>query len=165
MSINGGMDKEDVVHIYNGILLSHRKERNSAICRHVNRPRDCHTERSKSEREKYRIISLICGIQKNGTDEQLQSRNRDTDVENKLMYTKGGRGSGMNWEIGIYIYTLVCIKQITNENLLYSTGNSTQCSVVTKMGRKSKKQGIYVYVYLIHFAVQQKQHCKATILQ
>ena len=39
----------------------------------------------------------------------------------------------MNWEIGIDIYTLLTlyIKEITNENLLYSTGNSTQCSVVT----------------------------------
>ena len=26
MSINRGMDKEDVVYIYNGILLSHKKE-------------------------------------------------------------------------------------------------------------------------------------------
>ena len=25
MSINRGMDEEDVVHIYNGILLSHKK--------------------------------------------------------------------------------------------------------------------------------------------
>ena len=32
---------------------------------------------------------------------------------------------GMNWEIGIDTYTLICIKQISNENLLYSTGNST----------------------------------------
>ena len=52
MSINRGMDKEDVVHIYNGILLSHKKEQNSAICRDLDGPRDCHTERSKSEREK-----------------------------------------------------------------------------------------------------------------
>ena len=37
----------------------------------------------------------------------------------------------MNWEIGMDIYTLLCIKQITNEKLLYSTGNSTQCPVVT----------------------------------
>ena len=44
---------------------------------------------------------------------------------------RGERGGGMNWKIGIDIYTLLCIKQITNENLLYSTGNSTQCSVVT----------------------------------
>ena len=32
MSINRGMDKEDVVHIYSGILLSHKKEQNNAIC-------------------------------------------------------------------------------------------------------------------------------------
>ena len=29
------MDKEDVVHIYNGILLSHKKEQNFAICSNV----------------------------------------------------------------------------------------------------------------------------------
>ena len=35
------------------------------------------------------------------------------------------------------------------------------------MGRKSKEEGIYVHMWLIHFAVQQKltQHCKATRLQ
>ena len=48
MSINRGIDKEDVVHI----LLSHKKERNCAICRDVDGPRVCHTEWSKSEREK-----------------------------------------------------------------------------------------------------------------
>ena len=31
----------------------------------------------------------------------------------------GGGGGGMNWEIGIDIYPLICIKQITNKNLLY----------------------------------------------
>ena len=36
----------------------------------------------------------------------------------------------MNWENGIDTYTLLGIKQITNENLLYTTGNSAQCSVV-----------------------------------
>ena len=39
-----------------------------------------------------------------------------------------GGGGGMNWEIGIDMYTLICIKQIINENLLYSTGNSTLLS-------------------------------------
>lgn len=35
------------------------------------------------------------------------------------------------------------------------------------MGRKSKEEGTYVYVWLIHFEVQQKlpQHYKATTLQ
>ena len=31
----------------------------------------------------------------------------------------GGGGGVMNWEIGIDIYTLICIKWITNKNLLY----------------------------------------------
>ena len=48
MSINRGMDKEDVVHMHNGILLSHEKEQNWVICRDVNGPRDYHT---KSVRE------------------------------------------------------------------------------------------------------------------
>ena len=38
------------------------------------------------------------------------------------------RVGGMNWEITTGIYTLLCITYITNENLLYSTGNSTQYS-------------------------------------
>ena len=49
------------------------------------------------------------------------------------MHTKRGVGEegGMGWETGIDIYALLCIKQTTNENILYVTGNSTQCSVVT----------------------------------
>ena len=39
-------------HIYNGILLSHKKKQNWAICNEVDRPRVCHTEWSKSERER-----------------------------------------------------------------------------------------------------------------
>ena len=36
----------------------------------------------------------------------------------------------MNWEAGIDIYTLLtlCVKLVSNENLLYSSGNLTQCS-------------------------------------
>ena len=46
------MDKEDVVHIYNGVLLSHKKEWNWVICWDVDGSRNCHTEWSNSEREK-----------------------------------------------------------------------------------------------------------------
>ena len=55
----------------------------------------------------------------------------------------GERREGINWEIDIY--TLLYIKQITNKNLLYSTGNSIQDSVMTYMGKESKKQWIYAY--------------------
>ena len=35
----------------------------------------------------------------------------------------GGGGSVMNWEIGIDMYTLMCIKLMTNKNLLYKKIN------------------------------------------
>ena len=54
------------------------------------------------------------------------------------MVTRGKGGGGINWEIGIDIYTLLYIKQTTNKDLLYSTDNSTQYSVMTYMGKASK---------------------------
>ena len=44
MSINRGMDKEDVAHIYNGILFNHKKDWNTAICSYMDATRDCHTK-------------------------------------------------------------------------------------------------------------------------
>ena len=35
----------------------------------------------------------------------------------------GGGGGVMNWEIGIDMYTLMCIKWMTNKNLLYKIIN------------------------------------------
>ena len=62
MSSNRGMDKEDVVYLYNGLLLSHKTEQNYAICRDVNGPRDCHTEWSKKEKTKYCTLTHMCVI-------------------------------------------------------------------------------------------------------
>ena len=48
----------------------------------------------------------------------------------------GGRDGGMmNWEIGIDIYTLICIKWISNKNLLYKKINKIQ-----KFKKKPKKK-------------------------
>ena len=69
------------------------------------------------------------------------------DVENKLMVTSGW-GGGKNWEIGIDIYTLLYIKQITNKNLLYSTENATQYSVMAYMGKSKKKKKEWIYVHV-----------------
>ena len=111
MSINRGIDKEDVAHIHKGILLSHKKEQHYVICRTVDGPRDCHNmEVSQKEKNKY-ILTYICEIQQNGTDEPIcKAEIRDTVIENKHMDTKGEEQSGMSWEIGTDIYTLLCIK-------------------------------------------------------
>ena len=42
---------------------------------------------------------------------------------------------GINQETGIDIYTLRCIKQVTNKNLSVHTGNSTECSVSGLCGK------------------------------
>ena len=44
MSTDRGIGKEDVVHVYNGILLSHEKEQNNAICSNMDGPRDYQTQ-------------------------------------------------------------------------------------------------------------------------
>ena len=44
----------------------------------------------------------------------------------------GGRGGVMNWEIGIDIYTLICIKWITNKNLLYKKINKIRFKKIIK---------------------------------
>ena len=53
------------------------------------------------------------------------------------MQLLGEGGGRINWEIGIDIYTLLYIKQITNKDLLYSTGNSTQYSEMARENRVS----------------------------
>ena len=52
MSIDGVTDKNNVVHIYNGILLTHQKEWNNAICSNMDGPGDYHTKWNKSDRER-----------------------------------------------------------------------------------------------------------------
>ena len=62
-------------------------------------------------------------------------QNRLIDLENKLWLPEGKGGEAIHLEIGIDIETLLYIKQITDKNLLYSTGNFTQYSEITYMGK------------------------------
>ena len=88
------MDKEDAVYINNGILLSHIKEWNNAICSSMDGLRDYHTKWSKSDKDKY-MIKLLCGI-KNVIKwtyfkwTYLQNGNRLTNIENTLWESSGG---------------------------------------------------------------------------
>jgi len=45
------MDKDNVIHLYNGILISNEKEQNNATCRNIDATREYHIKGSKSERE------------------------------------------------------------------------------------------------------------------
>ena len=50
--LNRWMDKEDVIYIYDGTLLSHKKERNLAICDNMNGPRGYYAKWNKSDWER-----------------------------------------------------------------------------------------------------------------
>ena len=58
------MNKEAVVHLLNRILLSSKqKEGNLAFYNGINRPREYwSSEISQSEKDKYHMISLVCGL-------------------------------------------------------------------------------------------------------
>ena len=70
-----------MAHIYNGILLSHKKKWNGSICRDVDGPRDCHTEWSKSEREKQILynIAYMWNLE-NDTDELICKAEIETQM-------------------------------------------------------------------------------------
>ena len=81
MSINRGMDKEDVVHIYNGILLSHGKEKNNAFAATwMDLETIILSEVSQTEKDKYHMILLACGIYKNGTNEFIYKTEIDSHI-------------------------------------------------------------------------------------
>ena len=75
------MDKEDVVHIYNGIPLSHKKEWNNAICSNMDGPRDYHTKQSKSEGERQMpyAITYMWNL-KYDTNELIYERETDSQT-------------------------------------------------------------------------------------
>ena len=60
------MDKEDIVYIYNGILLGRKKEWNNAIYSNMGGPRDYHTKWSKPDRERQISydIAYMCNLKK-----------------------------------------------------------------------------------------------------
>ena len=62
MSISRGMDKEDVVHKYDGILAIKRNEIVPFVEMWMDLETVIQSEVSQKEKNKYRIILLISGI-------------------------------------------------------------------------------------------------------
>ena len=80
-----------MVHIYNGILFSHKKEWVWVSSSEVDAPRACYTEWSKPEREKQimYINTYIWNLEKWYWWTYLQGRNGHANVENGFMKTVG----------------------------------------------------------------------------
>ena len=97
MSIERWMDKEVVVHIYNGILLSHKKECIWVSSDEMDEPRTYYTEWSESERERQ---TSYLNTHKQTLEKwywriYLQGSSGETDIENRLMdMGRGGERGG-----------------------------------------------------------------------
>ena len=87
--------KEDVIHMCNGILLSHLKEWNSAVCSNIGDPSDYHmviilSEVSQRERQISYDITYMWNL-KYDTNELIYKTDTDSDIENKPVVTNEER--------------------------------------------------------------------------
>ena len=97
MSIDRGMDKEVVVHIYNGVLLGHKKEWNNAICSNMGEPRNYHTKWSKSDRERqisYDITHMWHLILKKDRSELIYKTETDLQISKTNLWSPKGKCQG-----------------------------------------------------------------------
>ena len=67
-------------------------------------------------------------------------------------------------EFGMDMYTLLYLKQITNKELMYSTGNSAQCYVAAWMGGELGGEWMHVYMWLSPFSCPPETEAIATLL-
>ena len=95
MSIDRRMDKEAVVHMHNGILLSHKEE---CICiilmRWMKLKSIIQSEVSQKENDKCCILTCIYRIQKDGTEEFICRASMEKQTERMDLWTWGEGRTG-----------------------------------------------------------------------
>ena len=72
-------------------------------------PRDCHTERSNSDREEVSYdIPYVWNLKRNDTNELICQTETDSQIENKLMAAgREEQGDGIVRAFGMDMYTLL----------------------------------------------------------
>ena len=145
------MDKKDMVHIYNGILLSQKKNEIMPFAA------------TWMELE----IIILSEVRKGKTNmiwyhlhveskiwhkwNYLQNRNSLTDTENRLVVAKAEKGGGyMDWELGIGRWKLLHIEWINYKVLLLSTRNYIQYPEINHNGKEHKKECMYNWITLLY---------------
>ena len=103
MSIDTWMDKEAGVHIYSGILLSHKKEHIWVSSNEVGETRACYTECSKSEKQILCTNAYVWNVGRWSWWHYLQGSSGDADIQSRLVDAVGeGEGETnpkSNWNI------------------------------------------------------------------
>ena len=106
MSINRGVDKGAVVHIYNGILLSHKREWNKDISSNMDGHRNYHVKLGSEAQISYAITYMW--YLKKGYDELLWRRETDSQTFKNLGLPKetgwGEWAGGLRWKCKIELW-------------------------------------------------------------
>ena len=89
-----GLDKEDAVHIYNRLLLGHKKERSHATCSNMHGCRDDHTKWEESERRMSRITYMW-------TLKYDTGKLTKTDSQRTYLWLPEGKGAGRD-KLGVW---------------------------------------------------------------
>ena len=91
------MDKEDMMYRYSGILVSHKKELNNAICSNIDGPSDQHTECNNSERKIPDGITCIWNL-KYDINELVYKTETDSQTQRKDLWLLKKKQSGGEME-------------------------------------------------------------------
>ena len=103
------MDKESLVYIHNGILLSHIKEHIWVDSDEVDEPRAFYTEAVRKRKISY-INAYIWNLERWYYWTYLQGSNGDADIKNRLVDTGWEEEGGKHWDSSMKTYTLQCVK-------------------------------------------------------
>ena len=158
MSINRGMDKEDVVHIYTTEYDSAiKKNERKGICSNKDGTRECHTEWNKSDRGEILYDISYLESEKKWYKWTYKKRKRLTDIK----WTHGCWEDGIVNDFGKVIYLLLYLKWDNQWKTYCITMElcSMLCACLNARGLGTK--WIHVCVWLIPSAVLLKlsQHC------
>ena len=159
-----------MVHIHNGILLSHKKEKIIPFATTwMQLEILILSEVSQKEKTNTLLYPLYMESKIWHKWTYLQNRKRFTDIENRLVVAEREEGGkGTDWEVGVSIpfrMDTIHLEWISDEIVLYSTGNYSQL-IEYKKGNVCVYTHTYTHTRLGHFALQQilAQYCKSTIL-
>ena len=146
------MDKEVVVHIHTGMLLSYKKEHIWVSSNEMDEPRAYYMEWSESERQALYINTYVRNLESWHRWSCVQSSGGDTDTESRLWGTVGGGEGGAVWEDSTGTHNVTCETDSQWDaaaGLLQPRGLGGG-----GVGEKYKREGAHVRLRPFHSAVR-----------
>ena len=130
-------------------------EKTNAICSNMDATRDSHTTWSQKGTKAYDTIymwNLKCS-----TDDPIYKTETDSRTWRTDFLLPTGRGrEGVDWEFGVSKCKLSHLEWVSNEGLLYSTGNYIYPVTCDRQNiiEDSKRKRMCIYVWLGHFVLK-----------